>query len=131
MTVSAFRPAQKKAMRVRVSGKQIKIGETLPAGVRARLADVVAKHFDGGAEAHVVFSHDGPFYRADCTLHLDSRTIIESKGEGPDAHRAFDAAFLHIEAQLRKYKRKLKNHHAKARTRPRADRSSARVRADA
>ncbi len=119
MTFSAFRPAQKKAMRVRVSGKQIKIGETLPAGVRARLEDAVAKHFDGGADAHVVFSHDGSFFRADCTLHLDSKTIITSEGEGPDAHRAFDAAYLRIEAQLRTYKRKLKNHHAKARARKR------------
>ena len=116
-------------MRVRVSGKQIKIGETLPAGVRARLEEAVAKHFDGGAEAHVVFSHDGPFHRADCTLHLDSRTILKADGEGPDAHRAFDDAFIHIETQLRTYKRKLKNHHAKARTRPRADKSSARQRA--
>lgn len=108
-------------MRVRVSGKQIKIGETLPAGVRARLEDAVAKLFDGGAEANVVFSHNGPFYRADCTLHLDSSTIIKAEGEGPDAHRAFDTAFLHIESQLRKYKRKLKNHHAKVRARTKSD----------
>ena len=104
-------------MRVRVSGKQVQIGETLPAGVRARLEETVAKHFDGGADANVVFSHNGPFYRVDCMLHLDSSTIIKSEGEGPDAHRAFDTAFLHIEAQLRRYKRKLKNHHAKGRAR--------------
>jgi ribosomal subunit interface protein len=104
-------------MRVRVSGKQFQIGETLPAGVRARLEAAVAKHFDGGAEAKVVFSHDGPFYRADCVLHLDSRTVLSAQGEGPDAHRAFDAAFDHIAAQLRRYKRKLKNHHPKPRKR--------------
>ncbi len=108
-------------MRVRVSGKQIKIGETLPAGVRARLEEVVAKHFDGGAEAHVVFSHDGPFYRAACAIHLDSKTILKADGEGPDAHRAFDAAYLRIAAQLRTYKRKLKNHHAKSRARASAE----------
>lgn len=108
-------------MRVRVSGKQIQIGETLPAGVRTRLEAAVAKHFDGGAEARVVFSHEGSFYRADCALHLDSRTVIKAEGEGPDAHRAFDAAFLHIEVQLRRYKRKLKNHHAKTKARSRAE----------
>ncbi len=107
-------------MRVRVSGKQIKIGETLPAGVRARLEAVAAKHFDGGAEAQVVFSHDGSFYRADCTLHLDSRTVLKAEGKGADAHRAFDVAFKHLETQLRTYKRKLKNHHAKARLRAEA-----------
>lgn len=106
-------------MRVRVSGKQVQIGETLPAGVRSRLEEAVAKHFDGGAEANVVFSHDGPFFRADCTLHLDSRTVLKSEGEGPDAHRAFDSLFVRLEAQLRKYKRKLKNHHARARARKR------------
>jgi ribosomal subunit interface protein len=108
-------------MRVRVSGKQVQIGETLPAGVRTRLEEVVAKHFDGGAEASVVFSHDGPFFRVDCTLHLDSRTIIKSEGEGPDAHRAFDKTYVHIESQLRKYKRKLKSHHVRSRVRERAD----------
>jgi ribosomal subunit interface protein len=106
-------------MRVRVSGKQIQIGETLPAGVRSRLEEAVNKHFDGGAEANVVFSHNGPFYRADCTLHLDSSTVFKSEGEGPDAHRAFDKLFIHLEAQLRKYNRKLKNHHSKARARKR------------
>jgi ribosomal subunit interface protein len=104
-------------MRVRVSGKQVQIGETLPIGVRTRLTDCVGKHFDGGAEANVVFSHNGPFYRADCTLHLDSRTVLKSEGEGQDAHRAFDRAFVHMEVQLRKYKRKLRNHHANAQTR--------------
>ena len=104
-------------MRVRVSGKQVQVGETLPAGVRFRLEETVAKHFDGGAEANVVFSHNGPFFRADCTLHLDSRTVLKSEGEDKDAHHAFDKAFIHMEAQLRRYKRKLKNHHAKARTR--------------
>jgi ribosomal subunit interface protein len=99
----------------------MQIGETLPAGVRARLQEAIAKHFDGGAEAKVVFSHDGPYYRADCTVHLDSRTVLTSEGEGPDAHRAFDAAFDHVEKQLRRYKRKLKNHHAKPRARQRAD----------
>ena len=108
-------------MRVRVSGKQVQIGETLPAGVRARLEGAVAKHFNGGAEAKVVFSHDGPFFRADCLLHLDSKTVMTAEGEGPDAHRAFDAAFEKIETQLRRYKRKLKNHHAKPRARARAE----------
>src|SRR5215475_14293353 len=109
-----------KAMRVRVSGKQMQVGETLPVGVRVRLEEAVAKHFDGGAEAKVVFSHDGPFFRADCMLHLDSKTVMTAEGEGDDAHRAFDAAFDKIETQLRRYKRKLKNHHAKSRVRAEA-----------
>jgi ribosomal subunit interface protein len=108
-------------MRVKVSGKQIELGDTLPAGVMARLEEVVAKHFDGGADAHVTFRHEGPFYHAECVLRLDSKTVITAEGEAPDVHRAFDAAYKHVETQLRTYKRKLKNHHAKARARKRAE----------
>jgi ribosomal subunit interface protein len=114
VTRRTFGPLQKKAMRVRVSGKQMEIGETPPAGARARLGTTVARHFDGGVGANAVFNHDGPLYRADCTPHLASKTIIRSEGEGADTHRAYGVALNRIELQLRRYKRKLKNHHAKA-----------------
>jgi ribosomal subunit interface protein len=102
-------------MKVRVSGKQIEIGAALPEDVRVRLEATVSKHFDGGADANVVFSHDGPFYRADCTVHLDTGVVLKAEGNGKDAHLAFDSGLDHLEKQLRRYKRKLKNHHDKNR----------------
>ena len=103
-------------MKVRVSGKQLEIGEALPELVRTRLEVVVAKHFKGGAEASVVFSHDGPKFRADCTTHLDAGVVLNAEGVDGDVHRAFEAALAHLEKQIRRYKRRLKNHHEKAKT---------------
>ena len=54
-------------------------------------------------------------FRADCTVHLDSGAVLKSEGKQADAHRAFDAALEHMEKQVRRYKRRLKNHHEKAR----------------
>ncbi len=107
-------------MKVRVSGKQIEIGEALPVAVRERLAAAIAKHFDGGADASVVFSKERYAFRADCTVHLDSGVVLKSQGKDTEAHRAFDAALEHMEKQVRRYKRRLKNHHEKAKARPRA-----------
>lgn len=101
-------------MNVRVSGKQFEIGEALPEKVRSRLEVVVEKHFKGGAEASVVFSHEGSGFRADCTTHLDTGAVLKAEGVDSDIHRAFDAALDHLEKQLRRYKRRLKNHHEKA-----------------
>jgi len=98
-------------MLVRVSGKQVELGEALPTLVKDRVEAAVTKHFDGGAEAHVVFSHEGPFYHVDCTIHLDSKAVLKSEGQDADPRRAFDAALERVEEQLRRYKRKLKNHH--------------------
>lgn len=103
-------------MKVRVSGKHLEIGEALPEKVRIRVSSVIEKHFKGGAEATVVFSQEGPGYRADCTTHLDAGVILKAEGVDVDVHRAFDLVVDHLEKQIRRYKRRLKNHHEKART---------------
>lgn len=98
-------------MQVRVTGKQIDLGAALPEAVRTRLASAVAKHFEGGGEAHVVFSHEGTFFRADVATHLDSGAVLKSEGEGADAYRAFGVALERLEIQIHKHVQKLKNHH--------------------
>jgi putative sigma-54 modulation protein len=107
-------------MKVRVSGKQIEIGEALPELVRSRIESAIRKHFDRGSEAHVVFSHEGAGFRADCAAHLDSGIVLKAEGTGADAYRAFDAMLLHLEKQVRRYKRRLKNHHEKGPSRRQA-----------
>jgi ribosomal subunit interface protein len=102
-------------MLVRVSGKQIEIGGALPERVRTHLQAAVDKYFDGGAEAAVVFSREGAFYRAGCTVHLDSGVVLKVEGQGPDAYRAFDAALDRVGKRLRRYTRKLKSHHDRGR----------------
>ena len=108
-------------MKVRVSGKQVEIGEALPEQVRDRLSSAISKHFDGGSDAHVVFSHEGFGYRSDCSAHLDSGVVLKSEGRGEDVYKAFDAALDHLEKQIRRYKRRLKNHHEKPAPRKIAD----------
>src|SRR5271166_4411879 len=103
-------------MKVRVTGKQMEIGEALPEKVRGRLEVVIGKHFQGGAETSVVFSHEGSGFRADCTTHLEAGVVLKSEGVDMDVHRAFEAAVEHLLKQIRRYKRRLKNHHDKAKT---------------
>jgi len=100
-------------MKIQISGKHTEIGATLQKRVREKLECAVGKHFDGGAESHVVFSREGPEFRADCTAHLDSGAVIKSEGHAADAHKAFDQALANLEKQVRRYKRRKKNHHEK------------------
>jgi ribosomal subunit interface protein len=102
-------------MQVRVSGKQIEIGGALPMRVRTEMEVAIEKYFDGGADASVVFSHEGAFFRADCTVHLDSGIVLKAAGQGNNAHRAFDEALYRVEKRVRRYMRRLKNHHDRGR----------------
>jgi len=98
-------------MQIRIAAKQIDIGEALPEKVRTKLTAAISKHFDRDAEAHVTFAKERVGFRTDVTVHLSSGTTMQAHGTGPDAYKAFDAALDRLEKQVRRYARRLKNHH--------------------
>jgi ribosomal subunit interface protein len=75
-----------------------------------RIAETVAKYFDGGYSGHVTLSRDGFGFRTECAIHLDSRITLEAEGMAPDAYASADQAASRIEKRLRRYHRRLKDH---------------------
>lgn len=98
-------------MSLRVSGKNISIGEALRAHVTQRLETTAAKFFDGGVSGHVTISPEGSGYRADCSLHLTSGIVLQADGRAQEPYACFDQAAERIEKRLRRYKSRLKSHH--------------------
>ena len=98
-------------MQIRVSGKHLEIGETLPQRVRGKLSAAVLKYFGRSADANVTFTKERAGIRADCSVHLSSGTTVVAHGEANSAIRAFEVALDHLETQIRRYARRLKNHH--------------------
>lgn len=101
----------KVTMQLQVSGKQIDVGGALRAHVEKRLNSGVGKYFDRAIDAHVVFSREAHQFRADCTVHVGHGISASSDAAGGDAYGAFDAAAARLEKQLRRTKRRLRNHH--------------------
>lgn len=99
-------------MTLRVSGKNIDIGETLRGQVQQRLADALGKYFDGTYSGHVTVARDGAGFKTECVIHLASGTTLEASGTAYDAHASFDQTAERIEKRLRRYKRRLKGHTA-------------------
>jgi ribosomal subunit interface protein len=105
-------------MQNRIAGKQIEIGEALPEHVRQRLSATVGKYFDRDAEASVTFMKERVGFRSDCSVHLSSGAFMRAHGIGPDAHKAFDATLDNVLTRVRRYLRRLKNHHHRGRQNP-------------
>jgi ribosomal subunit interface protein len=102
-------------MAFRISGKSVDVGEALRGTAERRLADVLGKYFDGGYDGHVTVEREGSGFRTTCTVHLDSGSVLQAEGRDHDAHQSFERAAEHIEKRLRRYNRRLKEHHAHAR----------------
>ncbi|EIM29286.1 ribosome hibernation-promoting factor, HPF/YfiA family [Microvirga lotononidis] len=95
-------------MTLRVSGKNLDIGEALRSQVQDRVAGALSKYFDGGYSGHVTVTRDGTGYRTDCVLHLTSGMTLEASGAAPDAYASFDQTAGRLENRLRRYKQRLK-----------------------
>jgi ribosomal subunit interface protein len=98
-------------MSLRISGKHIEISDAYRAHVEARIGAAVGKYFDGGYSGRVVLERDGAGYRVDCALHLDSGLDLQAEGRGHEIYPTLDQAADRVERQLRRYKRRLKEHH--------------------
>jgi len=98
-------------MQVLVTGKHIDVGDALRARITDELSSSIGKYFDRGGAADVVVAQEGHEIRVDCRVHLDSGQNLESHGSAVDAHAAFDVALEKIDTRIRRYKRRLKNHH--------------------
>lgn len=97
-------------MTLRVSGKNMDVGDALRGKAEEHFDAVVKKYFDGGYDGHLTLTPDGIGFKADCTVHLDSGAILKTSAEGGDATSAYEVLAQTIEVRLRRYKQKLKSH---------------------
>lgn len=99
-------------MTIRVSGKGFDLGESMREHVLTRIDAATGKYFDGSINGHVVVEHEGSGYLSECTLHLSSGITLHSEGRAHEPYASFDQAAERLEKRLRRYKRRLKDHHA-------------------
>jgi ribosomal subunit interface protein len=100
-----------RSMQVQISGKHLDVGDALRSRISDQLLSSIGKYFERGGNADVVVGKNGHSFQVDCSVRLASGHRLESCGQGGDAHAAFDAALDKVEARIRRYKRRLKNHH--------------------
>ena len=98
-------------MRYQISGKQIDIGEALQTHVKDTLGAAVGKYSERPTDATVIFSKSGPEFVCEATVHLSTGLTASAKGHAHEIYAAFDATSEKMEKQLRRYKRRLKDHH--------------------
>jgi hypothetical protein len=62
-------------------------------------------------EANVTFSRARSFFTCDINVHAGRGLTLRGEGEAGDAHAAFDDAAEHIAKRLRRYRRRVNEHH--------------------
>lgn len=104
-------------MTLRVSGKNLDIGESLRIHVGTRIDGVVAKYAAGPTSGHVTVEREGSGFRTDCSLHLNSGISVQAKAEALDAYESFNKAADRIEKRLQRLRRRSRDRVSAAPTR--------------
>lgn len=104
-------------MRYKVSGKHIDIGDALRSHVSDELGAVVEKYAERPTDANIVFSRNAHEFVCEANVHLSTGLTAQARACANEIYAAFDRACGKMEKQLRRYKRRLKDHH-KARSQP-------------
>ena len=98
-------------MRYQISGQQINIGEALQNHVRDELNVIVQKYAERPVGATISFSKDAHEFVCEATVHLSTGLTAQAKARAVEIYGAFDNCGAKMEKQLRRYKRRLKDHH--------------------
>jgi len=99
-------------MRYQISGKQIDVGEALQTHVKAELGEVVEKYAQRPTECVVVFSRSTYEYVCEAVIHLSTGLTAQAKGHAAEIYAAFESCREKMDKQLRRYKRRIRNHHS-------------------
>ncbi len=98
-------------MVLRIAGKNFDIGQALRSRIDETVAGMVGKYFvESGYSGQVAVSKNGRVFETDMVLHIDTGKVFEASGSDADARVSFDLAAEKLDKQLRRYKRRLKDH---------------------
>jgi ribosomal subunit interface protein len=99
-------------VQIQITGKHMDLGEALRSRIEDGLEAAVSKYFNRTGDARVFVSQQGPFVEVDCNVHLPSGIILQSTGKAEDPYAALENSLDKMEKRVRRYKRRLKDHHA-------------------
>ncbi len=98
-------------MRYKVSGIHIDVGDALTQHVETELGEVVRKYAERPTDANIIFSKDATEFVCEATVHLSTGLTSQAKAHAFDIYESFEKCCDKIEKQMRRYKRRLKDHH--------------------
>lgn len=102
-------------MHIQVQGKQVEVGTALTEHVREHLAACARKYFDRPVTVTATFSRDAYHFCCDTRIHLPTGFTAKSEGRAADCYAAFAQAFNRLEKQVRRHKRRIRDHHPQGR----------------
>lgn len=97
-------------MNFKIFGKQVKVGETFSRYVETSLKQTIHKYFENPISSIVSVSKKNKLFYIIVIVHINKKMEFTAQSNGQTAKLAFNETIEKLSKQLRRYKRKIKNH---------------------
>lgn len=99
-------------MNLSVKGKNLDVGEAMRQHVTEALDRIFDKYFGDAIEATVILAKEAYLFRVQISVHVGRGILLQSEESSTEnAYVTFDKAADHLAKRLRRYKRRLRDHH--------------------
>ncbi|MEP3116313.1 ribosome-associated translation inhibitor RaiA [Nisaea sp.] len=98
-------------MQVSINGKQVQVSEALKEHVERLVTAISEKYFGDPLDGSVTVSKEGNDFRTDIAVHVGREMFVRGQGIAADAYASADKAGEHIDKRLRRFKRRVRDHH--------------------
>lgn len=102
---------RERRMQLAINGKQVQISDALKEHVERLVTDISEKYFGDPLEGTVTVSKEGNDFRTDIAVHVGRDMFVRGQGSDGDAYKSADKAGEHIDKRLRRFKRRVRDHH--------------------
>lgn len=99
-------------MTIQVTGKNIDAGDAFKDYISDKLKAALSKYIGEDLAGHIRLEKERGRFHTQCSIRMRTGLVLEANGEGGDAYSSADSAVEHLEKRVRRYKRRLKDHHA-------------------
>lgn len=108
-------------MKPDIRGKQIDVGDALRTHAEEKINEVDSKYFNHATSCKITFAREGHGHglvKVTISYLVSKNIIVNAEAEAGDAYAAFDQALEKTAKRLRRYKRKLRDHHERVEKSP-------------
>ncbi len=99
-------------MQLSITGKQMDLGDALRQHITDKIEDIDQKYFNRAIEVIVTLSPEGSaFTKTHISFRVGKDILVMSTSQDTDPYTSFDGASEKIAKQLRRYKKRLRDHH--------------------
>jgi ribosomal subunit interface protein len=97
-------------MNFKIFGKQVKLGDTFSKYAQTELTQSIEKYFKNPISSIISLSKKNKYFYINIIVHINKKMDFTAQSNGETAKIAFNNTVEKLSKQLRRYKRKIKNH---------------------